>query len=195
MSVFLGRWRHFCPGTSDRLSLAKLSFWPKRGQVDIFWQGQKRALEKSLDALSVFLCLLGFCINRSVQLQHSPAWGFAPEPQRFSHVMGLRPQTSWSHRESGTWLRFGRNPACPRIGVVRDVFFFSPNSALLPCFSGRFANEIQGMIVCLSFFFFFFFNIFLSSYCGAVEMNPTRNDEVAGSVPGLAQWVRDPALL
>ena len=33
-----------------------------------------------------------------------------------------------------------------------------------------------------------------SSCHGTVEMNPTRNDEVAGSIPGLAQWVRDSVL-
>jgi len=30
--------------------------------------------------------------------------------------------------------------------------------------------------------------------CGTAEMNPTRNHEVMGSVPGLDQWVKDSAL-
>ena len=34
-----------------------------------------------------------------------------------------------------------------------------------------------------------------SSHCGTVETNPTRNHEVSGSIPGLAQWFKDPVLL
>ena len=33
-----------------------------------------------------------------------------------------------------------------------------------------------------------------SSRRGAVETNPARNQEVAGLIPGLTQWVKDPAL-
>ena len=35
---------------------------------------------------------------------------------------------------------------------------------------------------------------FKSSCCGSVVTNPTSNDKDVGSIPGLAQWVKNPAL-
>ena len=40
----------------------------------------------------------------------------------------------------------------------------------------------------------FTFKVFVSAHHGTEEMNPTRNHEVAGWIPGLDQWANDLAL-
>ena len=61
-----------------------------------------------------------------------------------------------------------------------------------------FRAYIKNMIKYLCIFFIVcnFFLSYLrnpgSSHHGVAETNPTRNDEVVGSIPGLAQWVKDP---
>ena len=39
------------------------------------------------------------------------------------------------------------------------------------------------------------FKKILPEFAGSMEMNPTRNHDVSGLIPGLAQWVKDPVLL
>ena len=81
-------------------------------------------------------------------------------------------QKRQSYGDSKKWL--------PEIRYSTEDFFL--NRLFLRTVLGSQQNRTQG-------------TEFQSSCCGAVETNPTRNHEVVGSIPGLAQWVKDPALL
>ena len=84
---------------------------------------------------------------------------------------GFRPWLRNFHTTQATWLRHRRRGAGERMyPKLLEMFFISLHSRYLEY-------------------------IWWSSCHGASETNPTRNNEVVDSVPGLPQWVKDLALL
>ena len=65
------------------------------------------------------------------------------------------------------------------LSLSRDLFLFCRYRFICAIFWGFFTLKKN----------------FRSSHCGSAVMNPTSIREDAGSIPGLTQWVKDPALL
>ena len=63
-----------------------------------------------------------------------------------------------------------------------------------PCFTTQNSNLKHSSILIFSMWFGDLNTGLRSSHLGTAKTNLTRNHEVAGSIPGLSQWVKDPAL-
>ena len=70
----------------------------------------------------------------------------------------------------------------PRLTSIRAAAFCSQPCTLDPLLYGCCLRTCQNALC-------------QSSHHRAAETNPTRNHEVAGSIPGLAHWIKDLALL
>ena len=73
-----------------------------------------------------------------------------------------------------------------KIQLINYRIFIGYGLDFIVALNGKFKNIYQ---------LFIFQEQNQSSHHGAVKMNPTRKHEVSGSIPGLAQWVKDLALL
>ena len=85
---------------------------------------------------------------------------------------GIEPATSW--------FLVGFVNHCATTGTPRLFFAFYTSDNIIDIFFVFFSSLLN--------------ILFRSSRRGTAETNPTRNTEVAGSIPGLAQWVKDLAL-
>ena len=139
------------------------------GKRDAGAQMVPRLLSLSSAFSASFLCYLHVPIALSSPLVKE---FLDPNNSNASHGMHLD-QTHWLKPSKATVYK----PAWPKLAQKGALCFPGYQQVKAnPTFHSHLKIQLQ------------------SSRLGAGEMNLTRNHEVSGSIPGLAQWVKDPVL-